>query len=526
MTNPSTSPSPVFGLRAAGAGLLYPLGKRVKLCIDLEGCRGLPQAKALLGDSVLRSSYRVYFQYISPNRFEYPICSSYAEEGKGSLRGTVQWNEVLHLECFERSIIKITMHSPDSNVSYGTCLPVAHLLAEPELTLRTNSDCYCTLCLSTIQLPDDEGERDFDGYMDNNVEDQHHNAPVDLRVARSPSTGYTASSFHTVLCQLWSLLEFIRPLKAPKIDSFYIEPYLIQKCIYTVYKHSLDSQSYHPRIEALLAAMVATMDAILPLASTYMQQRTEFVPDILNQLHWAALIMEGLATGNKPLKHKNPGEELARLTWIIVTPGPEIRASSTSAGSNRLAVSGTIAKDALLFALEAVVQSSDAFPPLKSAASGLLFFATYADTASGNKKQIRDLYKRVDGLAASLRRGTAQGSPITVEHHDAISTLAEDIAALNKDLEDIIAERKSRFKRYFSAKRHGAQLQDVVTQLETARANYTTAVATANAMTTARVLAHVQTLTLVMGVSPLPALEMRGADVIPFPSRSGRIEEV
>ena len=48
-----------------------------------------------------------------------------------------------------------------------------------------------------------------------------------------------------------------------------------------------------------------------------------------------------------------------------------------------------------------------------------------------------------------------------------------DIAILKEDLGDIIQERKNRFKRFFSAKRHRDELQDVVNQLEMARSNYT-----------------------------------------------------
>ena len=51
-------------------------------------------------------------------------------------------------------------------------------------------------------------------------------------------------------------------------------------------------------------------------------------------------------------------------------------------------------------------------------------------------------------------------------------TIRSDIAALNQDLNSIVTERKNRFKRFFSAKRHRAELQDVVTQLDTARMNY------------------------------------------------------
>ena len=75
-------------------------------------------------------------------------------------------------------------------------------------------------------------------------------------------------------------------------------------------------------------------------------------------------------------------KELARLVLILVTPDPPTGASSTSAGSGYHAISGTIAKDTLLLVLEGIVQSSDAFPPLKSAASGLLFFATSADVSA------------------------------------------------------------------------------------------------------------------------------------------------
>ena len=74
-------------------------------------------------------------------------------------------------------------------------------------------------------------------------------------------------------------------------------------------------------------------------------------------------------------------EELARLVLILVTPDPHTGASSTSNGSSCHAFYGTIAKDALLLVLEGIVQSSDAFPPLKSAASGLLFFASSTDVS-------------------------------------------------------------------------------------------------------------------------------------------------
>ena len=53
-----------------------------------------------------------------------------------------------------------------------------------------------------------------------------------------------------------------------------------------------------------------------------------------------------------------------------------------------------------------------------------------------------------------------------------VLTLHSDIKILEEDLGDILQERKSRFKRFFSAKRHRSELQDVVNQLESAKSNY------------------------------------------------------
>ena len=41
-----------------------------------------------------------------------------------------------------------------------------------------------------------------------------------------------------------------------------------------------------------------------------------------------------------------------------------------------------IAKDTLIYALEALAQSSDACSPLKSVAGGLMFFAAWADVST------------------------------------------------------------------------------------------------------------------------------------------------
>ncbi|VDC01126.1 unnamed protein product [Peniophora sp. CBMAI 1063] len=185
---------------------------------------------------------------------------------------------------------------------------------------------------------------------------------------------------------------------------------------------------------------------------------------------------------NSTFRNEYCEEELARLIVILVTPDPPTGVNSTSTNADWTALYGTIAKDALLFTLEGIVQSSDAFPPLKSAASGLLFFTTSADMASSNKKHIRDVRNRVNSLVDLLRSGAEEGRMLTPAHQKAIKALAvyanplihlemnmlspySDISALKDDLEGIVKERKSRFRRFFSAKRHREELQDIVQRI-------------------------------------------------------------
>ena len=45
--------------------------------------------------------------------------------------------------------------------------------------------------------------------------------------------------------------------------------------------------------------------------------------------------------------------------------------------------------------------------------------------ASGNKGQIRDIYRRVDGIAASLKRSVQAGDQISPVHQEVIAALAQ-----------------------------------------------------------------------------------------------------
>ena len=74
-------------------------------------------------------------------------------------------------------------------------------------------------------------------------------------------------------------------------------------------------------------------------------------------------------------------DELARLVLILITPDPTTRAHSTLASADGHVHLKALAKDALICALDALAQSSDACSPLKSFTGGLMFIANWADVS-------------------------------------------------------------------------------------------------------------------------------------------------
>ena len=120
-------------------------------------------------------------------------------------------------------------------------------------------------------------------------------------------------------------------------------------------------------------------------------------------------------------------EELARLVFIVVTPDPPTGASRTSTDSNCHAFYGAIAKDALILVLEGIVQSSDAFPPLKSAASGLLFFTTCADVSIQSFAPSTHMNSSITRWLPAIRSksATSTGASIPSRHHSSAARKTE-----------------------------------------------------------------------------------------------------
>ena len=106
------------------------------------------------------------------------------------------------------------------------------------------------------------------------------------------------------------------------------------------------------------------------------------------------------------MRHDYREEELLRLVLVLITPDPTTGARSTSASVHRQAYYRELAKDTLICALDALAQSSDAFPPLKSAAGGLMFFATLADVSTHTRHLAHPLLIDFSTIASVQQQGT------------------------------------------------------------------------------------------------------------------------
>lgn len=90
------------------------------------------------------------------------------------------------------------------------------------------------------------------------------------------------------------------------------------KSVWTIclpdWQRSLDSELSHPRAHTLISSMVSTMNAILPVASTYIRQRAECAAGILQELYWAINIMYDLVR-----RGESNCEQLQNCTMQLLT---------------------------------------------------------------------------------------------------------------------------------------------------------------------------------------------------------------
>ncbi|VDC04903.1 unnamed protein product [Peniophora sp. CBMAI 1063] len=407
--------SNVFGPRVQAG---RPLGREILLRVDVEGANGLP-LKAGSQYPNTRLLCQLRFEALSDGG-EYTLDTSSAYEGHGSLQGTVQWNETLYIRCLELSYINVNMSFGSKNymaASKKMCMPVINFVSATQIPLvaigyPNHGPCNLFLSVTRVVPEGEEEDSDLSASCAQARHDQGHIGPT-----------LPAGVWNTAFSQMSLLLDTIcrwqwKP-RSPRPPRFRFGPWAHGQ-LYSAYRDRYSGMEGNDQLEKDLGSVFACIQEFMnvirqPVARARESSKDRYIELTMNAVYGAVSHICEPSTKYWQSYHETYVAESAKLAWIIVTPDPP----ATSAGT-----STTIAKDALLLVLEAIVQSSDAFPPLKSAASGLLFFATCADTACGNKKQIRDIYKRIHGLAASLKRGTKTGSRITPEHQEAIEVLA------------------------------------------------------------------------------------------------------
>ncbi|KZV62028.1 hypothetical protein PENSPDRAFT_758998 [Peniophora sp. CONT] len=163
------------------------------------------------------------------------------------------------------------------------------------------------------------------------------------------------------------------------------------------------------------------------------------------------------------------------LTLLSHSASPTAKLAHSRHQSNRR----ELTKDALLLVLEALVQSADAFPPLKSVVGGLLFFVTQVEMVSSNKEDVQRIYAQIDAMAASLVAAIPDATELSPAAKHAIRALADDVQAVCVDMRTIARQR--RLVRFLRAKRNRAQLQGLLKQLEDSNVFFTRTVLTAPA---------------------------------------------
>ncbi|KZV70163.1 hypothetical protein PENSPDRAFT_456720 [Peniophora sp. CONT] len=149
-----------------------------------------------------------------------------------------------------------------------------------------------------------------------------------------------------------------------------------------------------------------------------------------------------------------------------------------------------VVKDSLLLSLTALAESSDSFPPLKSAVGGLLFLVTQVELVAGNKAQVEELYAQIDSFAASLERAIPDVTVLSPTAKSAIRALAEDVQAVCVDMEAIASQRP--ILRFLRAKRHSGDLQDLIRRLDQANTSFTCTMLTSTETKCTQILSCVE----------------------------------
>ncbi|KAI0052755.1 hypothetical protein FA95DRAFT_1553014 [Auriscalpium vulgare] len=125
-----------------------------------------------------------------------------------------------------------------------------------------------------------------------------------------------------------------------------------------------------------------------------------------------------------------------------------------------------VSSDAAFLALEALRESADVFPPLKSAVGGLMFLLSISRTLSSNKDEARHIADRVDHISALLEHAVPDATNISAPVRIAIDVFDRSLHRINEEVSDICMT--GRAIRIIHGRKTEARLQRFHRQLDEA----------------------------------------------------------
>ncbi|KAI0043442.1 hypothetical protein FA95DRAFT_402841 [Auriscalpium vulgare] len=130
--------------------------------------------------------------------------------------------------------------------------------------------------------------------------------------------------------------------------------------------------------------------------------------------------------------------------------------------------------DAAIFALEALSESADGFPPLKSVVGGLIFILKHSETMNSNKGEARRIEERIDHISALLEYAVPDATDVSPPVVLAIQALDRSLQHINEQLSGI--RTTGRVLRFLRARMNEEHLREFHRQLDEAIADLHTAV--------------------------------------------------
>ncbi|KAI0026735.1 hypothetical protein K488DRAFT_91964 [Vararia minispora EC-137] len=133
-----------------------------------------------------------------------------------------------------------------------------------------------------------------------------------------------------------------------------------------------------------------------------------------------------------------------------------------------------IAVDIVLVGLEALKESADAFPPLKAAVGGLVFFVQLSSQMSSNRAEMRGVYERIEEIEDSLIRAVPDINSLSPAQASAIEAFDIAVQRICADME--LLAKQTKFVRFIRARKHGDALAGFMGRLSAAEVAFSVSV--------------------------------------------------